>query len=125
MTTINLGFTNGKLTSVVSNGPWNANYFSGGQLFTSVGEGAGHYTVTDLGSFAQTTITPFATLSPVLYSSHDVLVFTDLPVGAVATPEASTWLMLLFGFAAIAYKALHRRKTVREPFYKMLHYPCE
>ena len=106
---INLGFTNGELTSVDASAPWYASYFLNGDYELSTAESAGHYTVTNAGLSGWTTAVDTASFQS-LYSTNEFLVFSDPPVsGATGTPETSTWLMLIMGFGIIAYKALDKR----------------
>ena len=106
MSTINLGFTGGELTSVDATVPWYASYFLNGDYELSTAEGPGHYTVSNLMQPGWTTAVDTASFTQ-LYSTHAFLAFTDPPVGG-AVPEIGTWAMLLMGFGCLAYAALDK-----------------
>lgn len=108
MSTINLGFTSGELTSVDATVPWYASYFLNGNYELSTGEGPGHYLVSvKPEGAAQHWRTEIDTASfQSLYSTEHLLVFT--PVSGAATPEIGTWAMLLMGFGCLAYAGLRK-----------------
>lgn len=114
MSTINLEFTGGELTSVDATGPWYASYFLNGHYELSTAESAGHYLVTveDASPWQHWRTTVDTSAFQQLHSTHEFLVFTDPPVGGVTgVPEASTWLMLLMGFACIGFSIFRQRLT--------------
>lgn len=109
MSTINLSFTSGELTSVDATVPWYASYALNGSYELSTAEAPGHYLVSVEATPGQNWHTEVDTQSfQSLYRTEQLLVFSG-PTSVVAAPEISTWAMLLVGFALLAYKALDKR----------------
>lgn len=109
---IDLGFdASGSLTSIVSTQTFWETYFHDGQYVTSTASGPGDYRViNDGGSQWFTTIDAPGPLGNVL--TGDVGLLSVQRVDPIATPEASTWLMLALGFAAM-FSFGKRRRLVR------------
>lgn len=114
MSAISITWSGGEITGLDATGPFNVNYYlPTGPLFVTLEFDAGAYQAIDLGSAVTTEILT-STLQPIA-TSAEFLAFTPAaPVmNALATPETSTWLMLMLGFGLLAFKALDKRALVR------------
>lgn len=111
MSTINLGFTGGELTTVDATAPWYASYFLNGDYEVSTAESPGHYLVSVQPEGAaqhwRTEIDTASFLS--VYSTEHFLVFS--PTLNTAVPELGTWAMMLIGFACIGFSMFRQRVT--------------
>lgn len=108
MSTIDLTFTNGELTGLVSNSSWYASYYVHGEYYTSTAEADGVYNVFNESVPGVSTVIDTASFVP-LYTTSQFLAFNDPPAPGAATPELSTCLMLTIGLGFLL--AFRKRKV--------------